>query len=155
MAEWSNAPVLKTGVLNGTGGSNPSLSANKRTGWSLNQFFCLQGPRDERLGIDEVNSSHNRNQFLPYLLLSLNHSRYAVSWPLIRRFNRLDTPFRCCPYGILKHKNKAITRCFLFAEFPASLLESLRLACQENAFCCPLPNRHPLLTEPLRRTPRL
>ncbi len=27
MAEWSNAPVLKTGVLNGTGGSNPSLSA--------------------------------------------------------------------------------------------------------------------------------
>ena len=27
MAEWSNAPVLKTGVLQGTGGSNPSLSA--------------------------------------------------------------------------------------------------------------------------------
>ena len=26
MAEWSNAPVLKTGVLQGTGGSNPSLS---------------------------------------------------------------------------------------------------------------------------------
>ena len=29
MAEWSNAPVLKTGVLRGTGGSNPSLSATK------------------------------------------------------------------------------------------------------------------------------
>ena len=27
MAEWSIAPVLKTGVLRGTGGSNPSLSA--------------------------------------------------------------------------------------------------------------------------------
>ena len=27
MAEWSNAPVLKTGVLRGIGGSNPSLSA--------------------------------------------------------------------------------------------------------------------------------
>ena len=27
MAEWSNAPVLKTDVLKGTGGSNPSLSA--------------------------------------------------------------------------------------------------------------------------------
>ena len=27
MAEWSNAPVLKTGVPHGTGGSNPSLSA--------------------------------------------------------------------------------------------------------------------------------
>ncbi len=29
MAEWSNAPVLKTGVLRGTGGSNPSLSAKR------------------------------------------------------------------------------------------------------------------------------
>ncbi len=29
MAEWSNAAVLKTVVLQGTGGSNPSLSANK------------------------------------------------------------------------------------------------------------------------------
>ena len=29
MAEWSNAPVLKTGVLQGTGGSNPSLSAKE------------------------------------------------------------------------------------------------------------------------------
>ncbi len=27
MAEWSNAVVLKTIVLQGTGGSNPSLSA--------------------------------------------------------------------------------------------------------------------------------
>ncbi len=27
MAERSNAPVLKTGVLRGTGGSNPSPSA--------------------------------------------------------------------------------------------------------------------------------
>ena len=27
MAEWSIAPVLKTDVLRGTGGSNPSLSA--------------------------------------------------------------------------------------------------------------------------------
>lgn len=27
MAEWSNAPVLKTDVPQGTGGSNPSLSA--------------------------------------------------------------------------------------------------------------------------------
>lgn len=29
MAEWSNASVLKTEVLKGTGGSNPSLSAKK------------------------------------------------------------------------------------------------------------------------------
>ena len=30
MAEWSNAAVLKTVDLNGSGGSNPSLSADKR-----------------------------------------------------------------------------------------------------------------------------
>ena len=29
MAEWSIAAVLKTVVLRGTGGSNPSLSADK------------------------------------------------------------------------------------------------------------------------------
>ena len=28
MVEWSITPVLKTGVLRGTGGSNPSLSAD-------------------------------------------------------------------------------------------------------------------------------
>ncbi len=37
MAEWSNAAVLKTVDLNGSGGSNPSLSA-ELTGqkWSVN-----------------------------------------------------------------------------------------------------------------------
>ena len=30
MAEWSIAPVLKTDVLKGTGGSNPSLSARNQ-----------------------------------------------------------------------------------------------------------------------------
>ena len=30
LAEWSNAAVLKTVDLNGSGGSNPSLSAEKR-----------------------------------------------------------------------------------------------------------------------------
>ena len=29
MAEWSNAAVLKTVDLRGSGGSNPSLAANK------------------------------------------------------------------------------------------------------------------------------
>ena len=31
MVEWSITPVLKTGVLRGTGGSNPSLSAERKT----------------------------------------------------------------------------------------------------------------------------
>ena len=40
MAEWSNAPVLKTGVLQGTGGSNPSLSATN----AENQQIAKQTP---------------------------------------------------------------------------------------------------------------
>ena len=36
MAEWSIASVLKTEVLKGTGGSNPSLSAKKKE-----RFVCL------------------------------------------------------------------------------------------------------------------
>ena len=47
MAERSNAPVLKTDVPQGTGGSNPSLSA-KNLGM-LSQDFFLEGyPRGRR-----------------------------------------------------------------------------------------------------------
>ena len=38
MAEWSNAAVLKTVVLKGTGGSNPSLSAKKKVKGDSNLF---------------------------------------------------------------------------------------------------------------------
>ena len=42
MAEWSNAPVLKTGVLQGTGGSNPSLSAVESCkSKDLQDFFII------------------------------------------------------------------------------------------------------------------
>ena len=37
MAEWSNAAVLKTVVLQGTGGSNPSLSAKSESAESAVQ----------------------------------------------------------------------------------------------------------------------
>ena len=40
MAEWSNAAVLKTVVLKGTGGSNPSLSAVKVRINQIRTFFC-------------------------------------------------------------------------------------------------------------------
>ena len=39
MVEWSITPVLKTGVLRGTGGSNPSLSARKATDEVAFLFF--------------------------------------------------------------------------------------------------------------------
>ncbi len=38
MAEWSNALVLKTSVQQCTGGSNPSLSANKKS-WHYTGIF--------------------------------------------------------------------------------------------------------------------
>ena len=43
MVEWSNTPVLKTGVPQGTGGSNPSLSAKASEGKfrSLFSLVCL------------------------------------------------------------------------------------------------------------------
>ena len=47
MAEWSNAAVLKTVDLNGSGGSNPSLSANKLKLSALRWAFFVQG-RQER-----------------------------------------------------------------------------------------------------------
>ena len=47
MAEWSIAAVLKTVELRGSGGSNPSLSANDRVvGWGANirlQPFLFSG----------------------------------------------------------------------------------------------------------------
>ena len=39
MAEWSIAAVLKTVVLRGTGGSNPSLSAKRCKSDDLHLFF--------------------------------------------------------------------------------------------------------------------
>ena len=38
LAEWSNAAVLKTVDLNGSGGSNPSLSAEKETDKKSKEF---------------------------------------------------------------------------------------------------------------------
>ena len=40
MVEWSITAVLKTAVLRGTGGSNPSLSAEKRAA-KVARFFLL------------------------------------------------------------------------------------------------------------------
>ncbi len=48
MAEWSNAAVLKTVDLNGSGGSNPSLSANKLKLSALRWAFFVQGRQESR-----------------------------------------------------------------------------------------------------------
>ena len=45
MAEWSNAAVLKTVDLNGSGGSNPSLSAEKGVTDICDAFFNFSIPK--------------------------------------------------------------------------------------------------------------
>ena len=45
MAEWSNAAVLKTVDLNGSGGSNPSLSAEKGVTGICSAFFNFSSPK--------------------------------------------------------------------------------------------------------------
>ena len=41
MAEWSNAPVLKTDELRGSGGSNPSLSAKSKRSKEMSKNFDI------------------------------------------------------------------------------------------------------------------
>ena len=42
MAEWSNAAVLKTVVPQGTGGSNPSLSAKEKSPKDIGLFSLIE-----------------------------------------------------------------------------------------------------------------
>ncbi len=46
MAEWSNAAVLKTVDLNGSGGSNPSLSAEKWLAGICGPLFLFNIPKN-------------------------------------------------------------------------------------------------------------
>ena len=47
MAEWSNAAVLKTVDLNGSGGSNPSLSAAKGVNQVVTRFTPFFTPKNQ------------------------------------------------------------------------------------------------------------
>ena len=47
VAEWSIAPVLKTDVPRGTGGSNPSLSAAKGVNQVVTRFTPFFTPKNQ------------------------------------------------------------------------------------------------------------
>ena len=49
MVEWSITTVLKTVVLQGTGGSNPSLSANKGVNQRVMRFTPFITPQKSLL----------------------------------------------------------------------------------------------------------
>ena len=51
MAEWSNAAVLKTVDLNGSGGSNPSLSAISLDFQVITKFTPNFTPKNVKLGV--------------------------------------------------------------------------------------------------------
>ena len=62
MAEWSNAAVLKTVDLNGSGGSNPSLSAKHKEKWRqvyLNAIFYLRDEIPESEGFLRASTVFN------------------------------------------------------------------------------------------------
>lgn len=67
MAEWSNAAVLKTVDLNGSGGSNPSLSAEKWLTDICKPLFLFNIPK--KYPIFEFRSQadldHGKNGFVP------------------------------------------------------------------------------------------
>ena len=51
MAEWSNAAVLKTVDLNGSGGSNPSLSAINAENQQIAKQTPSFTPKNVKLGV--------------------------------------------------------------------------------------------------------
>ena len=65
MVEWSITAVLKTAVLRGTGGSNPSLSAIKGVNQAFARFTPFFTPKNVKLGvlyyINEVRYSYFRD----------------------------------------------------------------------------------------------
>ena len=51
VAEWSIAPVLKTDVLRGTGGSNPSLSATNAENQQIAKQTPSFAPKNVKSGV--------------------------------------------------------------------------------------------------------
>ena len=51
MAEWSNAAVLKTVVVQATGGSNPSLSATNAENQQIAKQTPSFTPKNVKLGV--------------------------------------------------------------------------------------------------------
>ena len=88
LAEWSNAAVLKTVDLNGSGGSNPSLSAKhneKSRQACLNAIFllCFASPRRRRGGMCERSeqippSPHKKRQPSGCLLHISDNRTYST-----------------------------------------------------------------------------
>ena len=68
MVEWSITTVLKTVVLRGTGGSNPSLSAIKGVNQAFARFTPFFTPKNVKLGHSQGQSPCCESCGLPHSL---------------------------------------------------------------------------------------
>ena len=93
MVEWSITAVLKTAVLRGTGGSNPSLSANKGVNQLIMRFTPFITPKNVRLGVFYLDShKHSFNckkEWWTIFLLCASPLITALSYPLSSNSQRL------------------------------------------------------------------
>ena len=82
MAEWSIAAVLKTVVLRGTGGSNPSLSAeemeNIRSSFELLFFIPIPTLNPEPFSPFLVSSKINIKKET-----DMNYNEWKMKWELV------------------------------------------------------------------------
>ena len=86
MAEWSIASVLKTDVLRGTGGSNPSLSANKGVNQVVTRFAPIFTPKNQGwvyfFWIFKINAGEKRRMsvflFSPASFLSAANAKISL-----------------------------------------------------------------------------
>ena len=85
MVEWSITTVLKTVVLRGTGGSNPSLSANKSNLMGCS-FFCICEPGSHVLSVAPLGES-----------VPSGRARIPLS-PQTRGISFSDAFFVCCGF---------------------------------------------------------
>ena len=93
MVEWSITAVLKTAVPRGTGGSNPSLSANKGVNQQVMRFTPFFTP--EKLFVEKILYSHRENSRIYLISLCWRFSTTDVvlwSFGLLSK-NLLDIMF--------------------------------------------------------------
>ena len=106
MAEWSNAAVLKTVDLNGSGGSNPSLSASKLKLSALRwAFFCAR-PSGARSCKDMHEKSPKGRQAFELQFVSLRPAAGGEGCDARRAANpySVGKPCVCPPFRFLCHR---------------------------------------------------
>ena len=83
MAEWSIAAVLKTVDLNGSGGSNPSLSASKKAARKAPPLLFAENRRPLAVERFEASNKAALREQWPFCLQGRPRQRKGYSIPLL------------------------------------------------------------------------